>query len=239
MSSIPQYLIKIDEEGHEYAVSNPEYQKLILKSKYKAAGIPDFYCDINWEDYVGEKSKAKVEQLKFYGKKITDPVFNYVHLYLWSVKTGSQKTAVACNILKECIAQGLSCRFITASELIHALLKQQGYASDEAAKAFIERVYQADVLVLDEIWNSSTSLFWQKSSDLISAALDEFIRTWVSSSRKLIMTSNNPPPYVLEKYGANLYALINRNFEVIELRDVVEDLRSQSVHEKFMEGVKG
>lgn len=219
----------------DYAVINPEYNKLLLQDKFKQAQIPNEYLNLNWNDYVGENSKETIDKLKIFAQKINKE--NSINLYLWSIKPSSQKTAVATYILKTYIEKGFLCKFVPATKIINAMLKVQGYSDDEEANQFLSGLDNCDVIVIDDAYNALTSLEF-KTSKLIVCAWDEFLRQKIRDGIQIIITSNNSVQYILDKFGENLYDLVERNFIKFELKDVVKNKRKEDLKNKFEEIIK-
>lgn len=123
-----------DETGEVVATIDPVKTQELRKKKYeyflKKSGIPEFYWDIDFNDYKGDKQSESFKKIKYYSENILNKEFKYVHLYLWGIQ-GTQKTALECNVLKEALKKGLKVKFILAGDLIDLLLKLQGFNYNE------------------------------------------------------------------------------------------------------------
>ena len=158
----PYIFKKIKDES--YAVPNKFYWKEISQKKYqillKRSGIPNFYWDIGFSDYVGEISNENVKKIQYMCNNIHDEKFKYVNLYLWGSETGTQKSAVACNFGKECIRQGLYVKFMLFGSFVNHLMKLQGFHRDEESNEKIEEsVAKATYVKSRNIWK----IFWQRA----------------------------------------------------------------------------
>ena len=66
MKEIKKYIEKI-EDGETILYDNPEYIKYKVEKLYevylKKSGIPQFYWNINFEDYVGDKNSKSFKMI--------------------------------------------------------------------------------------------------------------------------------------------------------------------------------
>ena len=220
-----QFITKVI-KGIQYAVLNPEWEKFRLKKKYDLllmqSNIPHYYWDIEFDNYQGNKDSKSYQYTVDYAKNLATDKYKFTHMFLHGIQS-TQKTAIACNILKEGFRQGLRGYFILAGDLIDALLKIQGFSSSTNVEEYIEKIKNSDVLVIDDSFDSSKSLLWakQESKNIIITEWDRFLRKILSSNTKVIMTSNLSIEIVEQNYGRSMYELIQRNFTVLELREPV------------------
>jgi DNA replication protein DnaC len=239
---ISPYIIKIDEFGNEYTVDNPDYKKKVAKDKYnlilEKSNIPSFYWNINFKDYKGDKDSKEIKKIIKYAENCFKESYNYIHLYLWGNQS-TQKTALACNILKTCIKNGMKAKFILAGVLIDYLMKLQGFAKDEDIYYKIKELKECDVLLIDDIGDINKSVYWTKSEskNMILACWDTFIREIVVNRAKarVIMTSNYDIGIFKQYFGESLFELIDRNFAQIQLTQSVKSIRKFNVNKIFEE----
>jgi DNA replication protein DnaC len=233
---IDPYIIKKDEFGNEYTIDNIEYKKKISKEKYelflKKSDIPPFYWNIDFKDYKGDKDSKEIKQIIYYAENCHKEKFKHVNLYLWGIQS-TQKTAISCNILKTVIKNGLKVKFILAGTLISCLLKMQGFSKDEEADLKIKELKECDLILIDDIGDINKSTYWIKSSNLVCAAWDEFLREILSSNTKVIMTSNFDISIFKQHYGDSLHELIDRNFMKIQLTQSVKKIRQHNIEDLF------
>lgn len=236
--AIEPYIYKI-ENGEEVAYPNPEYDNYLRSKKYeyflKRSGIPNFYWNIEFDDYVGNKESNAFKTIKTYAENIRDEKYNHTGLYLYG-NSGTQKTCLSCNILKSAMRQGLRTKFILAGHLISKLMKVQSYSVDEEVQREISDFKMMDVICIDDCFDPAKSLLWKgESKNLIISEWDCFLRDLLGNGVKVIMTSNFSPEIVKQSYGDFLYDLIDRNIQAIELNDSVKEVRKLQVNLAFGE----
>ncbi len=227
-----QFILKEDSEGELYTVINPVYQKELNKKRklyfFQKAGIPPYYNDINWDDYVGELSKISKIKVMDYAKNITDKKYLYKHLYLHGGNS-CQKTALGINVLKEAFDKGLSINFILAGTLIKKLMKVQGFSYHQNIEDYLNEIYKSDVVMIDDSFDSKKSLMWKdlESRKIIISAWDEFLRPLLASKTKVIFSSNLNTKEISNDFGKDLAILIERNCFAYHFIDNVQNIRQQ------------
>jgi len=239
MSEVQQF-ITTEVEGHIYNTINPEWEKIKRAEKYELflskSGIPNFYWNIEFEDYEGNKDSIAYKSIKYYADNITDEKFNHVSLYLYG-NSSTQKSALGCNILKSAMRQGLRCKFMLSGHLINKLMKIQSYSVDEDISQEIKELKEMDVVLFDDAFDPAKNLMWKgESKNLILCEWDSFLRDLISNGTKIIMTSNFGLDIIKQNYNDFLFELIDRNFASFELTDSVKSIRKLNVSSAF-EGV--
>ena len=228
--------ITVERNGELVAIDNPEYVKKIQNEKYEyflnKSGIPNYYFNIGFDDYHGQKNNEEIKKIRYYAEHCHEEKFKYVSLYLWGSQ-GCQKTALACNIGKQAIKNGLRVRFILAGELIAKLIKVSGFTIDEDIQAEIEEIKEQDLLIIDDILDICKNLHWKNSNHLIAAEWDSFLRNALSHGQKIIFTSNNNLDAAKELFGDSLYELISRNCTQFHLTDNITQKRKLTVNSVF------
>jgi DNA replication protein DnaC len=225
-------------DGIIYASLNPRYKNLIAQKKYefllKESGVPEFYWDIHFENYRGTRSIDSVEKLKKFSLDLDNPKFNHVHFYLFGINS-SQKTSMGCCVLKEAMRKGKTCKFVLAGDLIDKLLKSQGFSVSEDIENYIRNLREADIILIDDAFDPSKSLMWSRpeSANLVITAWDIFLRSMITSSTKIIMTSNVPIENIKEKFGESMFHLIDRNFVQLPFYDSYKELRKKKFDNLF------
>lgn len=234
MRIMKQFDFKINENGEKYAVLNSKYQKFFIKKRYeiflKKSDIPPFYYNISWDDYVGEESRIEMYKVKKFSENIDDPEYKYKHLYLWG-SNSTQKTAIGVNVLKDSIRKGLMVKFVLAGTLINKLMKSQGFSYYEDIENYLNELKLLDILLIDDAFSTSKSLMWNNSENknIIIAAWDEFIRSFLASDTKLIFTSNTNPELIHKDFGEDLQKLIKRNCFCYHFKDSVQETRERQL----------
>lgn len=239
MSDIPkQIIVETDDSGKEYARVNPEYKEYVKKEKYylrlKRSKIPEAYWNIDFEHYLGDREELAYKQILYYAQHCYEQDFNNVHLYIYGIHS-SQKTTLACNILKESLKQGKEAKFILASDLIKKLMKVQGFGRDEEIEREIQELKQASIICIDDVFDPDKTLMWKNSENknIIISAWDDFIRSVIVSKTKIIMTSNFDFSIINQYYGKSLLELVERNFYPIELRTNIKHVAKNKLSDAF------
>jgi len=228
----------IEINGETCITLNKDYKKEISQKKYKyfleRSGIPNFYWNIEFDDYKGSRSIDSFNKAKYYAEHLQEEKFNHVHLYLWG-DNSSQKSAVICNIGKSGVKQGLKVKFVLASNLIDKLMKVQGFTINEEIELYIKSLKESDLLIIDDIFDTKKSLMWSNpsSSPLIITAWDSFLRDVFSSKTKVLMTSNIHPEDIKEKFGESLFHLIDRNCVCLSFFDNIKEVKKRSFDNIF------
>jgi len=227
----------VEIDGIEYAVLDKENQKELIKSKYnlllKKSNIPLFYqTEVDFDDYEGEYSRAYVEEIKKIAQNIHNDKLKDISLYLWGSLNSSQKTACQCNFGKECIRQGLKVQFMNFNVFISHMLNNQGYSVDEESKKEINILKNADIILLDDCFDSKKNIKWNKN-DLIISEIDTFFRIALSNHKRFCLTSNFALDIVKEEYGISLFELLDRNFKCYQFLDSVKEIRKSRTENLF------
>ena len=219
----------VEIDGIEYAVLDKEQQKELMKTKFdlllRKSNIPDFYkTEVDFDDYVGDHSRLYVDEIKKIAQNIHNEKLKDISLYLYGSLNGTQKTAVMCNFGKECIRQGLRVQYMNFGVFVSYLLKNQGYNIDEDAKKEINILQNADIILLDDCFDSKKSITWGKN-DLIISEIDSFFRVALSNHKRFCLTSNYALDTIKETYGISLFELLDRNFKTYQFLDSVKAIR--------------
>jgi DNA replication protein DnaC len=211
-----------------------EDEKKFLEKKYnillKNSSIPEFYHTIDWKDYQGTKSVENKEKVLKFINNIDNPKLKHIHMYIWGEGISTQKTAIACNVGKTAIRQGKRVKFINGGDFVNHLMRVQGFSGHQDSLEYINNLLQYNVLIIDEIFNSNTSLLWANSQakNQICSALDSFLRPIYSSDITLVLTSNTNPYKIKEKYSEELYNLIDRNSFAFEFKDSIREFKKRN-----------
>lgn len=230
-----KYILE-EQNGEVVAIKNPKYWSSISKEKYelllRKSHIPQNYHDLDFDNYQGNLSESSVRKSKLYAINCYKEKFHNVSLYLVG-NHSTQKTMIACAIGKEFIRQGLQVQFVFAGELIDDLFKTQGFDRDAEIESRIKQYSEADLLIIDDIFDSKKSIYWHKNPDMIIALWDTFLRRQISEDKRVILTSNYTIDVIHEKFGESLYQLINRNFLQFEFFDSITNIRRQRFDNLF------
>jgi len=227
-------LINVD--GDIYARPNIEYWKGIKKEKYnlllKKTGIPSFYYNIEFDDYIGDKSRENLDKLRYMIENIDDDKFKDISLYLWGSENSVQKTAVACNFGKSCLKKGLNVKFMNFGIFVDYGMKMQGFKYNEEAHYKLKELKEADIIILDDVFDPNKSLLWKgENKGMIINVIDTFFRESIYNHKRFVLTSNLSLGMIKENYGESLYKLIERNSAEMQFLDSINEVRKFRLEE--------
>lgn len=237
VKKIDPFIIK-KEGSYEYAEINPEYTKKVNQQKYelflKKSNIPSFYWNIEFDHYEGNKDDKDYKKIIYYAYNCYQEKFDHVHLFLYGTHS-TQKTALGINVLKQCIKNGMTVKFILAGVLIDRLMKTQGFKVDEDIYNEIKELKRSDIILIDDAFDPDKSLLWKNSDNknMILSEWDIFLREVLSSKTRVIITSNFDPSVIKQHYGNSLYELIDRNFICLQLTENIKTLRKSKLSSIF------
>jgi len=228
----------IEKDGEIVAIPDPIKVQEARQKKYQLflekSNLPEFYWNINFEDYKGNIELEPFKKIKYYADNIDNDDFKFVNIYLWGSQ-GVQKTALECNILKAAMKKGLRAKFILAGDLIDTLMKLQGFSYKEDLYNQIEDLkHNYDIIAIDDIGDIQKSMMWSsESKNLIITEWDRFLRKVLYNGTKVIMTSNFDVTIFKQYFGESIYSLMERNFETIHLTDSIKEIRKLNVSAVF------
>jgi len=237
-----QFIFKQDEDGNNFAVDNPDWRIYIQNEKYKLflerSGIPEFYWNIHFDNYVGNKKSVEYKKILHYANHLDEKQFSHVHLYLWG-NQGCQKSALACNIGKSAIKKGLKVKFILAGDLIDCLMKIQGYNNNiELVKEIEDLKTNYDLIIVDDVADVEKALMWNSSNkSLITSEWDRLFRKILYNGTNVVMTSNFSIDNCKQYFSTSIYEMLDRNMEKIHLTESVKEIRKLKVQSAF-EGIE-
>ena len=204
-----KYTYEKNEEGEFEAVISPEWERAqkqgFLNIKYKEAGIAKDKWNFTFKSYKGKDPQKFIPRLEKYCNFFKDA--HGIHLYLWSPLNSTQKSTLASVVSMNLIEQGYKVRFVLMSTLVTHLQNEQ---FKEESKIYIEDLYYADFLVIDDAFDPKKAVLWKSGYQL--SFIDTFLRNRLEvEGLNTCFTSNIPIPDILEKYGKNIHALILRH----------------------------
>jgi DNA replication protein DnaC len=217
----PKYKL-IENDGEEMVVPTPEWKghlaQLKIKRYLSAAGIDDI-PKYGLDSYIGEDKSKNIPKLKKYCEEF-DLKFKRIHLYLWSIVNGTQKSTCAKDILVRLAGKGIQGYFILMDDLIHWLLK---LGRDEAAEQKIKIWQNAPFLVIDECFTEGqVTLF---STGYQKAYINTFLKNRLEvNHRATCFTANIRIEDIGERWGPGLHSLISRSIPTPMLFDDTVDV---------------
>ena len=230
-----QYIIDIDDRGEETAKLNPEWARERSRQKYELylakSGIPSFYHNIEFRDYQGNQQSEEFKKVLYYANNLDNPEFEHTHLYIYGVNS-SQKSAIACNILKKGITKGLKAKFVQAGNLMKALMKTQGFSEDIDSETLIKELQEADVICIDDVFDPDKIGLWKNSDNknLQVSEWDNFLRELSASKTKVVMTSNFNLDIIEQYYSRSLFELVERNYVLLKFNESIKTFRKDAIN---------
>lgn len=230
-----KYLFKkID--GEEVAFLNPEWAREVSKKRFnfflKLSCIPKNYWGITFDDCsrLIVVSKDSLEKAKQYSTRHAEEKFLDINLFL----TGSNlsgKSSVACCIGKEFIRSGLRVQFVLAGDLTDYFLKRQGFNVNVDIEQKLKLLYQANLVIIDDAFDSKKALWWNTGKDLIISEWDRFLRTLMSNHIRIVITSNIAKENVT--YGTSIQEALDGNFISLTFEDKIKEDRKKRFENLF------
>ena len=210
-----------------------EQRKLRYDFYLKNSGIPQFYWNINFEDYHGDKKCKAYLDLYHYACNCYKKEFDHVHLFIYGLHS-TQKSALMYNIGKEAIKNGLKVKSILAGTLIDKLMKLQGFNYIEEIYREIQELKDCDLILLDDSFDVEKSLMWKsENKSMIISEWDQFLREVLASKTKIVTTSNYDITNIGQHFGKSIAELIDRNFYSVHLTHSIKSHRQLNVKKAF------
>ena len=223
-------------EYEEIAELSPEYIKdrneKLYKIRLQHSGIPEKYWNLELDMYQGTISIGSLNKVKTYIEKMDEEKFKHLNLFLTG-KNSTQKTLCATNIGKAFLKNGYRVKFVYAGELVDILLKNQGFSYIKDIEEFINDLFLADLLIIDDFADEEKSTYWKNNPQLIRTAWDNFLRRSISENIRIVTTSNKSFDSIKDMLGESLFQLLYRNFEELmffdEIGDYVKKLKFEDI----------
>jgi DNA replication protein DnaC len=231
-------MLEYTEQDGEIYVSESEEsirEKRKLRYEYflKASGIPQFYHNINFEDYEGDRENKEYLHLLHYAKNCHKKEFDHIHLFIYGLHS-TQKSALAYNIGKEAIKNGLKVKSILAGTLIDKLMKLQGFNYIEEIYQEVKDLKSCDLLIIDDFGDIDKAMHWNGANkNLIISEWDRFLREVLASNTKIVTTSNYDKNNIGQHFGKSILELIDRNFFPVHLIESIKATRQYNVAKVF------
>lgn len=226
-----------EEDGDVFIYEDEETirEKRKLRYEYflKNSGIPSFYHTINFEDYKGDKNNKEFLYIKHYADNCHTKEFAHVHLFIYGAHN-VQKSALAYNIGKEAIKNGLKVKCILAGTLIDKLMKLQGFNYVEDIYNKVADLKKCDLLIIDDIFDEFKAMHWNGANkNLVISEWDRFLREVLASNTKIVTTSNYDKHNINQHFGKSITELIDRNFFAVHLTESIKEIRQYNVSKVF------
>lgn len=168
--------------------------------------------DYSFNDYVGNKSKENLENLKYYSEnfeKFKDKTMVYIY-----GPNGTQKTSMVQAAGKEVLNRGYSVYYLNMNTLINYLIQSEGPYNDEVEENTLyrmKRCKECDLLIIDESFDPTKVTIYKSGFQI--PFLDSFLRTRYEIDKKSIIFVSNVNPNDIEKagYSKSICDFIKRN----------------------------
>lgn len=158
------------------------------------------------KDYVGIKSKINVERVMKYVMGFEK--YSSELLYFWG-PNGTQKTTLAQWVGASLLFKGYTVKYLLMQNLL-SLLTSKFDSDDDKIKA-IDKLYTADLLIIDESFSKDKVTLYESGYQL--PFLDRFIRERAEIRRKGIIFISNKGPTTIEsqKFSKSIQDFVERN----------------------------
>jgi len=230
-------LTYVTQDGDTFAYHSEDSLREQRKLKYDLhlaqSGIPSFYWNINFDDYQGSKTNKEYLYIKRYADNCHKKEFNHIHLFIYGLHS-TQKSALAYNIGKEAIRNGLKVKSILAGTLIDKLMKLQGFNFIQEIYNEVKELKECDLLIVDDCWDVEKAMHWNGlNKNLIIGEWDQFFREVLASNTKIVTTSNYDKNNIGQHFGKSIFELIDRNFFQVHLTESIKEKRKLNVAQVF------
>jgi DNA replication protein DnaC len=186
------------------------YQKDVRKQvALQRAGIEGF--DLTFDNYKGKDLNQNLLKLKKYISEIKTTYANGSHLY-FTGPNGTQKSTVAKIVLRSCVEQGLSGKFILMSDLVDILTDV--YSNDPKRESELDVLRTVDMLIIDDAFDKNKVTLYKSGYQL--SFIDRFIRTRLEViHNNTIFTSNVAIDKISENgFTKDIQNLLTRSVKV-------------------------
>lgn len=204
-----EFIFKKDENGNLISYTNPEFKKEATAKMYdyrlKKSGIPKEYHKYTFGNIIGF-DKELIDKCKTY----VDSFENNEDTSLYLVgERNNGKSGLACVIGMELMKKGYTVSFVEFTYLQDCFLANQGYNKDEEILAYIKRLKESDLIIIDDCYDPEKSIRWKNANNLIVAEWNYFIRSCISNEKKFIKTSNIPTSEVGNYWGKDIASMLS------------------------------
>jgi len=132
---------------------------------------------------------------------------------------GLGKTHLSAAIAREVSEKGFSVVYDTAGHVFERFEQQKfGKEDGEAVSSDVERILNADLLILDDLGTEMTTAF-------VQSALYQIINTRLLEKRSTIISTNLTPPQIAQRYTPQIASRLEGEYEILPF--VGEDIRKQ------------
>ena len=166
---------------------------------FKHYGFNEKYWNYNPRSYVGAKSLADKNRLMNYILQFEEnPEVRKLLVYMYG-PNGTQKTSLANFVGKSLILKGFVVRYILMNNLIKDL---QDMEFNEDIKAKVEKLNEADLLIIDEAMDKSKLTLYK--SGYQQSFIDTFVRDRIQAKNKGILFISNVHPDKIAEQGLSV-----------------------------------
>ena len=171
----------------------------------EAARIPQRYAECTMDNYVpnyaGENPSLSAALVRARSFAREYPIDIYGKGLLFTGPNGTGKTHLAVGIVKELMAKGHQCLFVTYGELLTQVRNSYNPTVEETELEVLRPVFDVEVLIIDELGSS-------KPSDWVWDTVAHIINTRYNNMRSTIFTTN----------FANEREFLERDLSEVEVR---------------------
>lgn len=132
---------------------------------------------------------------------------------------GLGKTHLSAAIAREVSEKGFSVVYDTAGHVFERFeLQKFSREDDETVTSDVERILNADLLILDDLGTEMTTAF-------VQSALYQIVNTRLMEKRSTIISTNLTPPQIAQRYTPQIASRLEGEYEILPF--VGEDIRKQ------------
>jgi DNA replication protein DnaC len=198
------------------------YNKYVSLMKYLiSVNVPVKYIHYSIDEYIGKDKNGNLVKIKAIIDKLQEFVKEGLQLYLTGVSK-SQKTSIACYILKKAAMTGNQCFYITMPHLIN-LLKDINFnpkiRDDHPEYDKYNQILQSDLLIIDDAFDSKK--VYMGKLNYSSIFLNNFLEERLHRNKAQIYVSPVKRSDIPSVFGSRVLEYLNEECFELEFKDVI------------------
>jgi len=227
-----EWIISIDEKGHETASPCECRERIMTNRRLSFADLPEKYKNISltmFNDISIFKLPESTRIMKFALSKIKKYLSEFhVHyesglgLYFYSETKGSGKSTMAAGIANELVKkQSMQVRYAESTKILNELKATYDKDSNLSASKLFKYLIMTDILVIDDFGT-------ERESGWVNDTFYHIVNERYVNKRVTIFTSNNPIEQL--KYDQRIISRVNEMTFKIAFPE--EDIRRHIAKER-------
>ena len=142
---------------------------------------------------------------------------------------GRGKTSTACGIAIELLLMNFSCMYTKAQTYID--WEKEDF-NNENRKIFLDRIKQADFIMLDEI----DKIYINEKTKYSLKKLEGFLRDTLDSGKMLVVCTNLEESDLSTEFNSSVYSLMQRYLKFIEFEGVDHSIEKRNEWDSLLDG---